>query len=438
MSLYGDGKSTGMDQTALNAIATGFTLNEMIISPADREVLRPLAERVAHSAAGDRMAEIRSAWQAHNELIPVRSMVICDPENGWNEIITERQMQCRGELARRWEMILRKKICWADVIQDDTPVAPFFDVPYTVASDDWGLKTEFIKSHHDGAATWKPPIQDMETQVGQVDLQPLNIDWETSKACLQVTAAAFGDILPVRQKGTWWWSLGITMPAVFLRGIENVMMDFYDYPDELKELMARISNGFLKKLDWIEEQGLLALNNDETYVGSGGYGVTSQLPAADFSGKVRCADLWGFAESQETVSVSPEMYAEFIFPYEKPILERFGLNCYGCCEPLNLRWDIVKQHKNLRRVSCSPWADYDQMAQMLGSDYIFSMKLNPADLAVPEPDFERIRKNLHHDLERTKGCVVELVMKDNHTLAGKPENLFKWVRVAREELARQA
>jgi len=388
-------------------------------------VLQPLAEQVAQIAAGNRMAEIRAAWRAHNDLTPTRSMVMCDPENGWNEIITERQMECRGDFARHWEMALRKKIYWADWMRDDTPVAPFFDVPYTVAGDNWGLQTEFIKSQHDGAATWTGPIRDMETQVGQVELQPVDIDWETSEACLQATAGAFGDLLPVRQKGTWWWSLGITMPAIFLRGLENMMMDFYDYPDELKELMSRISSGFMKKLDWLEDQGLLALNNDETYVGSGGYGVTSQLPAAGFADQVRCADMWGFAESQETVSVSPEMYAEFIFPYEKPILDRFGLNCYGCCEPLNMRWHIVKQHKNLRRVSCSPWADYDKMAEMLGSKAIFSMKLNPADLAVPEPDFDRIRKNLRHDLERTKGCIVEVVMKDNHTIGRNPDNITR-------------
>ena len=48
-----------------------------------------------------------------------------------------------------------------------------------------------------------------------------------------------------------------------------------------------------------------------------------------FAGKVRTIDMWGFAESQETVGVSPRMFAEFIFPDQLPILERFGLNCYG-------------------------------------------------------------------------------------------------------------
>ena len=84
--------------------------------------------------------------------------------------------------------------------------------------------------------------------------------------------------------------------------------------------------------------------------------------------------------------MSPAMYEEFIFPYEKPIMERFGLNCYGCCEPLHGRWHVVRQHPHLRRVSCSPWANVDKMADYLGDKYIFSLKPNPAALAVPAID----------------------------------------------------
>ena len=71
-----------------------------------------LAERVAQIAARPRMAETRRLWQQLNRLEKARPLVFCDPENGWNEIITEAQMQCQGKLARRWEMDLRKEIFW--------------------------------------------------------------------------------------------------------------------------------------------------------------------------------------------------------------------------------------------------------------------------------------------------------------------------------------
>ncbi len=97
-------------------------------------------------------------------------------------------------------------------------------------------------------------------------------------------------------------------------------------------------------------------------------------------------DMWGFGESQETVGVSPAMFAEFIFPYQLPILERFGLNCYGCCEPLDKRWHIVQRIPRLRRVSVSAWANLPRMAEMLGDRYIFSWKPAPADLAMDSFD----------------------------------------------------
>jgi hypothetical protein len=266
-------------------------------------------------------------------------------------------------------------------MQDDTPIEAFFDVPYTAMPDDWGLSAEFEKTQIDGSSHWDSPIKDYAKDLEKVNLREPQIDPETTNACLSETQRVLGDILSVRMKGTWWWSLGVTMPFVFLRGLEKLMFDFYDYPDETKELLSRISSGHLRKLDWLEQEELLSLNNDATYVGSGGYGLTDSLPSADYSGTVRCKDMWGFTESQETVGVSSQLYEEFIFPYEKPIMDRFGLTCYGCCEPVNNRWDVIKRHHNLRRVSCSPWADFEKMAEYLKKDYIFSMKVNPADVA---------------------------------------------------------
>jgi hypothetical protein len=132
------------------------------------------------------------------------------------------------------------------------------------------------------------------------------------------------------------------------------------------------------------------------------------------------------------------MYAEFIFPYEKPIMDRFGLTCYGCCEPLHGRWETVKRHHNLRRVSCSAWANVEKMAEFLGDKYIFSWKPNPAALAVAELNEESLRKGLRETLEKTRGCVVEVIMKDNHSLANRPENAVTWCRIAKEEVERLA
>lgn len=436
MEQYGNGESTGIDQTASGKITTGFSPEDLFISQTEKDILKRLAERVRTIADSDEMARTKELWRRHNDLCHTRPLVFCDPENGWNEIVTEAQMECEGKIARRWEMDLKKEIFWGEEMGDDKPIDPVFDVPFTVSPDNWGVEAVFHKTENLGSYVWDPPIKEYEKDLKMLHSPQFEIDEKTTNGCLELGREIFGGILDVRLKGIWWWSLGVTMPSVFLRGLQNIMYDFIDHPEEVKRLLSIISKGHLKKLDFLEKKGLLSLNNDGTYVGSGGYGYTDELPQPDFDGRVRTVDMWGFTDSQETVNVSPEMYEEFIFPAEKPIMDRFGLTCYGCCEPLQSRWHIVKRHSNLRRVSCSPWADVEKMAEFLEDRYIYSMKPSPSAISTQVTDKAGIREDLRMKLEATKDCVVEIIMKDNHTIGGRPENVVEWCRIAREEAAR--
>jgi len=436
MNNYGGGKSMNLEQTVSENVETGFRQSDIFIEKWEREILKKLACKVAELANKPEMEVKRTLWLRHNKLQTLQPVVFCDPENGWNEIITDAQIQCQSKLACRWEMNLRKEIFWGEEMGDDRPVEPFFNVPYTVSADDWGLEIVRHKVDQQGSFSWDAPIRDYEKDLKKLHPLTFEIDWATTNRCLDMAREIFDGILTVKLKGCWWWSMGVTYPAILLRGMENVFMDFMMFPDEIKAMMSIISQGFMNKLDYLEQNNLLSLNNDGTYVGSGGYGYIDSLPQPDFKGNVRCCDMWGFTESQETVGVGSDMYEEFIFPYEKPIMDRFGLTCYGCCEPLNSRWHIVKQHHNLRRVSCSAWADYELMAEYLSNNYIASVKPSPADLAIPDINKDAIRKKIHDILNTMKGCVIEFIMKDNHTIANRPENVVAWTKIAKEEVAK--
>ena len=436
---YGNGPSTGQVQTNARRVFTEFTSRDLEMSDADKQILRKLAEKVATLAVKPEMEEKRELWRKLNSLEKIRPVILCWPENGWNEIITEAQMMCEGKMARQWEMDLRKEIFWGEEMGDDKPVEPYFDVPCTIGPDDWGVEIiEHESGVQDGSKVWEPPIKDYDKDLLQLKMPKIDIDWEISNGSCEIAKETFGDILQVRQKSVWWGSLGITREIVKLRGLMNLYTDFYDCPDGLKSLLTFISKANLAKLDFLENNNLLHLNNDGTYVGSGGFGFTDELPRKDFEAKVRAVDLWGFTESQETVNVSPEMYAEFVFPAEKPIMDRFGLTCYGCCEELHTRWDVVKNHHNLRRVSCSPWSDVEKMSAFLEDRYILSLKPIPTPLSQPVLDKESIRSEIRKLLEMTKDNVVELIMKDNHTIGNNPENVVEWSRIAKEEAMRVA
>lgn len=420
-----------LDETGLS-----FTLTlgpeDRKISFKDQAVLRQLAARVAELAARPSEKEKRELWYRHNALERTRPVIFCDPENGWFEIVTSDQIRCEGALARRWEFLLRREIFWGTEMQDDRVIQPYFDVRHVFTESGWGMQETTIGGHNGGAYTWDPPLKNYN-DLQKLQLPQITVDYRETERILDIASGTFEGILHVRLKTAWWWSLGMTEALVKLRGLTQVMYDMIDHPDELHRLMAFLRDGHLAKLDFLEQNGLLSLNNDGTYVGSGGFGWTYELPQSDFDGKVRAFDMWGFSESQETVGISPKMFAEFVFPYQLPILQRFGLNCYGCCEPLDKRWHIIQQIPRLRRVSVSPWADVVQMAEYLGDQYIFSLKPSPTDLAMHSFDEERIRTGLRNSLKATKNCHVEIIMKDNHTIGNDPHRVIRWVQIAREE-----
>jgi len=407
------------------------------VTRAERSLLHDLAARVAELAARPIEAEKAHLWTLHNDLQPTRPLIFIDPENGWNEIITARDLECQHPLLRDWEMRLRKEIFWGEQLRDDRVIEPYFDVEYVYEDTEWGVQEiQHRTTDPGGSYTWDPPIVDYERDLPRLRYPEIHIDWAQTERLVSLAQEILGDVLTVRLRGRWWWTMGMTWDFIRLRGLENLMLDMYDHPEGVHRLMAFMRDGMLRKLDDLESRDLLSLNTEGTYVGSGGFGWTSQLPQPDFNGHVRTIDMWGFAESQETVGVSPSQFAEFIFPYQRALLERFGLNCYGCCEPLHSRWHIVKQFPRLRRVSCSPWADIAKMSEYLGNDYILSIKPSPTPLSLPIIDEETVRQELRRDLELTRGQAVELIMKDNHTLGGNPQNAIRWVEIAREEINR--
>lgn len=422
-------------QTASGLSTTRGIAADLTVTARERELLKHLALRVAELAARPIEKEKAALWTQHNDLQTVRPLIFCDPENGWNEIITQTQIQCENPLLRVWEMHLRKEIHWAEKFQDDKVIEPYFNVPYDYTDSGYGMDERKIGGDSGGSFKYEHPIHDYESEFEKLHFPQIVVNHQKTNEILNLAKELFDGILTVRLKGVWWWTLGLTWDFIKLRGLDNLMMDMMLYPEWVHRLMNFLKNATLHRLDFLEANGLLPLNTQGAYVGSGGFGWTSQLPQPGFQPeKVRLADMWGFCESQETVGISPEMFNEFVLPYQMPVLERFGLNCYGCCEPLDARWQYIVNIPRLRRVSVSPWANVEQMAEYLGDKYIYSRKPSPVALADPNPDWEKIRKELRDFIQATRHCHVEIIMKDNHTLGNNPLNAEKWCSIAREEI----
>jgi hypothetical protein len=408
---------------------------EVVISRKDSLIIRDLAKRVAEIAAWPEQAEKKRLWLKHNAVGETPPLIFADPENAWYELIPSDKLQCQSNLARLWEFKLLKEIYWAEEIKDDRVVEPSFTTYYIYDDSSWGVEVEKVGGEDDGAYRWNAPLQSYADS-GKLKFRKITVDDDKTRRLFGLAQEVLGDILEVRLEGVWWWSHGMTSDLILLRGFEQVLYDMYDNPAGLHRLMAFLRDENLARLDFLESQGLLSLNNGGDFVGTGGYGWSSELPAAGFDGKtVRPRDMWGFCESQETVGVSPKLFEEFVFAYQLPILERFGLNIYGCCEPLDGRFDIIQRIPRLRKVTVSPWSNAEKMAERIGSRYIYSRKVPPAEISGPAMDEEKIRQGLRATIRaaaRNK-CRVEILMRDLLTLSWNPNNIIRWVQIAREE-----
>lgn len=428
-------KDVASEQTAagfpsIKNIASSFVFSEKEIS-----VLRNLASQVLEISERQIEKEKAKLWKEHNDLENDRPLVFADPENGWNEIIDVAKLECFDPLARVWEMFLRKQIFWALEMKDDKVIEQYFDVPYSFTDDGWGFPLIQEGGENGGAYAMKTSLIDYDDSFNKLRYPKITIDKEESDKLMDIAQNIFSGILNVRRKHTWWWSFGMTVDYIKIRGLENFMLDMFDNPEGVHKMMKFLSDGMLDRLDFLEKNDLLSLNTEGTYVGSGGFGYTKSLPVYNYNiAHISTKDMWGFSESQETVGVSPDMFAEFILPYQVKILERFGLNCYGCCEPIDVRWQYIKTIPNLRRVSCSAWANVQKMSEDLGKNYILSVKPNPAHLALPVMDENIVRGEIKNILRNRSHAIIEIIMKDNNTLGANPRNITRWVEIAREEI----
>ena len=113
---------------------------DLVFPKADRVVLIALAKETAEIAARPVMAQRRRLWLDHNALKPTRPVLLCDPENGWNEIIPDALIKCSNSIARHWEAHFRKQIFWGNVMNDDYVVEAVFKLPYVFSTTPWGVR----------------------------------------------------------------------------------------------------------------------------------------------------------------------------------------------------------------------------------------------------------------------------------------------------------
>ncbi|NLO75082.1 MAG: NYN domain-containing protein [candidate division WS1 bacterium] len=401
-------------------------------------ILRQLAEEIAEIAALQVHAQTRESWCRLNSLQPVKPLV-WSSEVCWHEADYEDELtpQTTSDFARSLETELRRQIYLWKHMPGDMLVEPVWYCPLVIHDTGFGIREEVKVARTDEASSvvsrdFTPQI-DSEADLEKIQMPVVTDDAEATEQNYQRLVEVLDGILQVEKRGLPWGGIAPWDELIRWWDVEKCMLDLILRPELVHAAMERLIAAYLCRLDQLESQGLLALNHHRT--GSGGFGYTHELPQPDYvpGSPPRPLDMWGFATAQIFGDVSPAMHEEFALRYELRWLERFGLNYYGCCEPLHNKVGILRSLPRLRKISISPWADVEKSAEELGREFVFSYKPNPAILAGHAWHPELARKRIREVLEKTQGCLVEIVLKDISTFEYEPQRLWEWSRICSEE-----
>ena len=429
-----------------------------MIKENERQVIRDLAKKLADLANQPIMEERRKLWYAHNDLKTDQPVIDCSPEGAWRHNVPADTLICEDPLLREIEWTLRARIFRAEVINDDVPAEMRWDCRKIISDTGWSVEGQ--KAHNaftnesvhvptistinpfwrpgynfdETAAEFEPLISDddMEDEdiASRLIAPKVIYDEEASKRMFDIHQELLGDILDVQWTGNTYIAFSWMETYTKIRGYENALYDLYDYPEQMHKILAVLEKGYLDLYQQQLDMGLLSMNNSCQYNGTGGFGYTNDIKAPAPGEKLTFKNLWAYAESQEFISVSPEMTKEFAIDYEKRLLEKFGLSAYGCCDNLEKKVPDILNIDNIRRISVSPWADVESMRDQIGMKAIFSCKPNPSYITGGW-DEDLMRKDTMRLMQSGKGTAFEIILKDTHTIQD-PQDFRRWTDLCRE------
>ena len=411
----------------------------------ERAYLRNLAHRQAEYAALPVMAERKQMWYDLNDGRPgARPPVVIETWTFDRDFMPAGTLRCTTEAGRVIERQLLRNVREHELIDDDKVVPDTYDIGWFVEIDHMGVQIDRDRVQDaEGIETgyrFLHPIVDLERDLDLLRPAVCRVDRQRTRAWQAFVADIVGDALPVRIRTGTYGSTMLTHRVVELMGMQAFLMATYDNPDAVHRLMGFLRDNSLRMMHWAEAEGLLRVNNGNQHSFGSSYNFTTQLPAPGYEGgPARLCDMWGAANSQETVGLSPSMFHEFCYPYYRDVCAPVGLLYYGCCEPAHPFWDDIRQLPHLKKVSISRWCDQAFMGEALrGTEIVFSRKPDPNYLSVDvQLDEEAWAAHIRETLEATQGVFVEFIIRDVYTLHGNLDNARRAVEVAHREIERQ-
>ncbi len=421
-------------------------------------VLRELAKKYLEICNKDIMDKRRELWRKHNNLEETRVPILCSWH--WLSNVEKYEMfvnDCvnKDPILMEVERFLRNMI-YHDKVNDDYVFEPWVTVPavqppwdYVVSSvkstESWcwekekkekNEKFETSASNPESFVA-KPSIKTIDDIYQNLKVFPHIVDEDKTQKRYDKVFDIIGDIIGVsmdrRPMLLWTWGgSDISTSLGSFLGLENQYLYMIENQDLVHELAKFMMEGVLKVFDQAEKAGDWHPNESQNT--NMGISYCDGFPDPVCNGRnYKMKDLWLFSQAQEFTGVSPKMQEEFAIQYQRPIMEKFGLVSYGCCEDQSNKVEILKKIPNLRRIGQGPYGNIEKTAEQTGKDYILSWKPKPS-MVGPQFDLEYIRDELESGYKqaKSKDAVLDIMLKDIGTVEKEKERLIEWTRIARE------
>ena len=404
----------------------------------ERDMVRDLARKYADLAFSESARRNAENWGRLLALDSAARPPIILDQLPWNELkdLDELKCRCQTPLYREIEGYFRAELFRMAHFAADLVPAPYYPLGKVCSDTGVGMSTVTQdETDHAGAQThlYEDQLPD-EASLLKLKTPVIVADPAETARRKAAVEEIIGDIIEVRPTGRMIWA-ALWDRITFWKGAEAVLYALADEPEFLHHLMTRMVQIEMATVDQLEAQNLLAAGPGtkchccETYTDEARYRAIDQ-------NHIRAKDCWISGAAQIFSEVSPAMHDEFEIEYMKPLYERFGWVNYGCCEPLDLKIDIIRKISTVRSISASPWTNVERQAEAMGGDYAMMRKPNPAFVASGYPDRDAMTAEIRRTLKacRRNGTPVAFILKDITTINRRVDCLTEWAAIARAEI----
>ncbi len=182
------------------------------------------------------------------------------------------------------------------------------------------------------------------------------------------------------------WRKGPFSLLIALRGFEQLLLDFYDRPSFVHEMMTFVNESMKH---WYSERRA-------------------------FLGEDRFGPIFLGNDEVSLPTLSPTLYEEFVLPYETDLSDFFGgIDYWHSCGAVTKLLGPIARIPNVHMFDVGPWTDLATAVEIFGQvpGATIMRRINPIDFVIRATD-QQMRQPLYELREMCSGVIPTMVVYD--------------------------